>query len=183
MSVHLTPRTKREFRALYERGVFGNKLRTWTTYDALCDSDYHGKVSCRHVKTAGLFLYGQSADLLRDKWPFTESPDNFHFNETPPDDLLLIQGELSRQPTGLDLQYSTERGLALRMAINNKASLTATGLKAKMLLQHYTWPASYDDLMELLDDYPDGAVEFSTFDKAVGDKPHRNTVIWEVRAY
>lgn len=168
---------------MYEQGAFGNKLRTWTTYAALCDSDYHGKVSCRHVKTAGLFVYGQPVDALREKWPLVEPPENFHFNETPPDDLLLIQGELSRQTTGLDLQYSTERGIALRDAINRKASLTATGLRAKMLLQRHLWPNSYDDLMELLDDHPDGAVEFSAFDKAVGCIPYRNAVIWEVRAY
>lgn len=187
MSIHErvleAPRTKNSFRRMYQEGAFGNKLRTWASYEALCDSDYHGQVSGRHVRTAGLFIYNQSADALRKEWALPEPPGNYHFNETPPDSLMLIQGELSRQPTGLDLQYSTELNLPLREVINRRPSLTATGIRAKLMLEHYLWPRSQDDIWEMLDAYPDGVLEFSAFAKAVGHMPYRNAIVWEVRNY
>jgi len=182
-----TPRTKTQFRQMYQDGAFGNKLRTWQSYQDLCDSDYHGNVSARHkqaVSGLGRFLYNVPADLLRNgPWPLTLPSSEFHFNETPPDGLMLIQGEVSRQPHGLDLQYSTECNISLRDAINHKPSLTATGIKAAALLSHYLWPRSLDDLYEMLDAHSDGVIEFSTFSKAVGHLPQRNTIIWEVRRY
>lgn len=59
----------------------------------------------------------------------------------------------------------------------------SAGLLARSLLRHYCDPASVDCIYELLDLYPDHAIEFSAFRVPVGTVPHRNTVIWEVRDY
>ncbi len=59
----------------------------------------------------------------------------------------------------------------------------ATGLKAKIVLEQYLNPSDYDCIMELLDIYQDHIIEFSIFEKFVGNISHRNTIIWEVRNY
>ena len=56
-------------------------------------------------------------------------------------------------------------------------------LETKILLDTYMDPSSRDDLDSLFDLYPDSAIELTTFDINVGQFPHRNTIIWEVRNY
>lgn len=56
-----------------------------------------------------------------------------------------------------------------------------TGLAAKLVLDHFLWPADRDDLQTLLEDYPGHVVEFTAASRAVGVIPARNTIIWEVR--
>lgn len=64
-----------------------------------------------------------------------------------------------------------------------KHAKRATGLRAQMILKELLWPSSYDDLMDLIDLFPEHVIEFGAHTRAVGVLPHRNTVVWEVRAY
>lgn len=171
--------SKKQFYELYLAGHLGNKLRTFASPSELRDSRYYGTVTARstseHDKTC----------LYRIPWKEAiHLPKHFCFNEPAPDDQLLIQGEVMRTEAGLYLGYSTERYLPMRIALR-KAKI-AQGLKAKLILEHFLSPASYEELMGLLgllERYPDAVVEFSTYDKCLGNLPHRNTIIWEVRNY
>jgi hypothetical protein len=57
------------------------------------------------------------------------------------------------------------------------------GVAARGLLRRHLNPNSHDDLMELLEIYPDHVIEFSAMDRCYGTLPHRNAITWEVRAY
>lgn len=168
--------SKKQFYKLYLAGCLGNKLRTFAYPSELRDSRYYGTVTARstseHDKTCLYRLPWQEAIHL---------PGHFCFNESAPDDQLLIQGEVMWTPGGLYLQYSTERSIPMRYAL--LTAKTASGLRAKLILEHFLTLASYEELMGLLERYPDAVVEFSTYDKCLGNLPHRNTIIWEVRNY
>lgn len=103
------------------------------------------------------------------------------FNESMPDEALTIQGEVTRAPGGLYLRCDRTPGLKMKDAM--AVAKDAWGVHAKLVLDHFLWPNSLDDVEILLDTYPDHVVEFSTYDRAVGDQPRRNTIIWEVRSY
>lgn len=55
------------------------------------------------------------------------------------------------------------------------------GVAARGILRSHMWPADYDDLGELMDNYPGHVVEVTCCTRAVGTVPHRNTIVWEVR--
>ncbi len=158
-------------------------LRTWGTLEELASSGFPGPVNARNRKASGKFVFNLDVPTLLTAWPLAEPPQNYYFNERPPDDKLLVQGDLTRTERGLQLVYNTTPGLTCREATTLCVPEHAYGLTAQHWLQSTAWPSSYDDLMELLDCYPDGVVEFSIFSTAVGKLPHRNHVIWEVRNY
>lgn len=58
-----------------------------------------------------------------------------------------------------------------------------TGSARTVLLRSVLNENSYEDLLILLDKYPDHAVELSALSTCFGTVPHRNAVIWEVRKY
>ena len=57
------------------------------------------------------------------------------------------------------------------------------GLQAKHLLEKYLWPSDLSDLYALLEMYPRHVVELSACDRAIGEIPNRNTIVWELRRY
>lgn len=162
---------------LYLAGALGNKLRTWAGVDELRASRYSGEVSARTKNgAAGRTQYRVTVvkgDPGNAVWP------DVTYNESAPDGFLVLQGEVARLPGGLYLRYSTQPGLKMRMAM--VAAKDAWRLRAKALLETRLWPASFDDLMELLDRF--AVVEFSAYSRAVGDRAHRNTIFWEARDY
>jgi hypothetical protein len=174
-------RAKAEFYRRWFAGLLGNRPRTWGTPEALLASGYTGTVSVRTVGPAGgktryNLTVSEAVEAARD-WPGKPT-----FNESAPDHVLLIQGEVTRSVGGLYLRYSTTPGMKMNEAMRLDAH-DASGLTAKLLLDHFLWPASRDDLDALLDAYPDHVVEFSAHGCACGDQPHRNMLVWEVRAY
>jgi len=64
-----------------------------------------------------------------------------------------------------------------------KAPRLWEGSAALLLLRTVLNENSFDDLMTLLDDYPDHVVELSATDKCYGTHPGRNAIIFEVRDY
>lgn len=180
--------SKEECYLLYEAGIFGNKAQTWNSYEELLKSNWKGEVCIRGRKTKiarGKVVY--KADLsevprIIEQFKNYGIPEShIGFNQSMPDEHLIIQGEIMRTWLGLALWYTTKKE-----PMNNalkKESLYAEGLKAKLLLENTMCPSSYSDLEALFDLFPDSAVEFSTYDISVGNIPNRNTVIWEVRNY
>lgn len=171
---------KSEFYRLWHAGMLGNKPRVWHTLDALQKSSYRGELTIRSVANAGgatkYRVPYEEAVRLSFSWPCTCT-----FNESMPDEYLVLQGEVIRGVEGLWLGFDTTPGRKMNEA--RRFFQAAQGLEALCYLQYHLWPSSYDDLMMLLDMYQDHAIEFSSYRHAVGDQRNRNTIIWEVRAY
>jgi hypothetical protein len=178
---------KRESYALYESGFFGNKPRTWNSYEEIMSDNYRGDFTIRS-KSRGLreetskynIPKKQLAKEIRELEKLGIDMSNIVFNESMPDDFIKIQGEVTRLYEGLHFHYSllkTQMNTALR-----EYPLNAKGLKAKMLLQENMSQVSYLNLEILLDAFPKSVIEFSTWSKNVGDKKE-DTIIWELRNY
>jgi hypothetical protein len=57
------------------------------------------------------------------------------------------------------------------------------GTASRLVLRRHLNANSYDDVLDLLQQYPDHVVELSATDKCFGTVPHRNHFMWEVRQY
>jgi len=180
-------KTKQDMFELYEQGKFGNKFCTWSNIEEAIASGYIGEVSLRYKgnlpgKWAAYRLSFDAAQALIEDWVQAGAQRNLIVvNESAPDDMLLIQGEVMRSVNYLELHYSLEPGLKMREAMMR--SQYATGLLANEILRSKLSPASFDDLNELLTIYDTSVVEFSVYSKCIGQCRQRNTVIWEVRTY
>lgn len=186
-------RNKREQYALWQQGQFGNKLRTWNTFGEILASGYRDKVTMRVKGTVqGKNLYAYEVPLEHVPAKMGEwagqgvRQENITFNENAPDELLLIQGYLSRRPQDTaarfvyQLDYSHDKA---KMRDAMQFPKHAFDTRALALLHTFCDPSSIDDLMTLLDDYPSHVIEFGAYGKDLGNCPRRNTVIWEVRNY
>jgi len=173
-------KTKHQMYALWKAGAFGNKVRHWDSLDDFLLSGYTGRCGFRSTKVGSshMGVFPNPKELLR-AIPVTD--EKLVISEGTHDELLLIQGELTRDGSGVYLYYSTAK-LVMRKALAEDP-MHATGLKVHTILRYFCDPASYEDLMLLLDMYPGHVVEFSTFKTNLGVVPARNTVIWEVRNY
>lgn len=161
--------------------MLGNRPRTWVGREALAASGYGGPVSIRTAQGSGggkAMYRVPAAEALALTAGWGQAPT---FNESAPDDRLVLQGEAARMVGGLCLTYSTTPGLAMREALKN--ARTASGVAAHAILAAYLSPSSRDDLDALWDLYPDAVIEFSAYECCVGDQRGRNALIWEVRNY
>ena len=164
---------KQEMYKLLRSGAFGNTARSWSSYAELLASDYRGLVGVRSLVTGGPFL----AHVPFDKVPKTAN----NYSEMQDDSNILLQGEIYRSEMGLYLYASkVQRHMRLALAEGGESFWLS---RARVKLQTALWPSDYDDLMLLLDEYPESVVEFSAYSRAVGNIPNRNTIIWEVRNY
>lgn len=176
-------RTKHEFREGMMAGLFGNRLKTWRSYFELQTSEYEGTVTARvFVADSNWTMYripvNQIPQVLENLKKAHErvDVDKVWFNESAPDEHLVLQGELWDH----SLMYSRER-VPMKQAMAKP--LYAEGLQTEMLLRGCMNANSYEDLNELRVNYPDHCIEFSSYEHCLGNMPHRNTIIWEVRAY
>jgi hypothetical protein len=170
----VAPRTKQDFYVRYMAGEFGNRLRSWTDPEAFAASGYDGPVGLRSLDASAPTRYFVPAAEVRQAWP-----EGRVVCEHAPDHRQILQGEVILRPCGLYLMYGTEPVPMKQTKVWHHVERSA----AIVILRWALWPASYEDLQELLDRYPDAAIEFSAYDCAVGCLPHRNTLFWEVRRY
>jgi len=175
--------TKRQMYRMYERQLFGNRLRSWSSVDALLKSGYSGPVGVRHT------LANQFKLASCDNVPAADVPaflaahglrdgEGLHLAEGAPDHRQTIQGEVAEVAGGLYLRYVASK-LKMRQAMLLPTVRHVSGLEARLVLRRYLSPASHDDLMDLLDAYPGCAVEFTAFQMPVGCCKQRNCVVWE----
>lgn len=178
------PKSKAEFYERYQRGEFGNRPRSWPSWEELRDSGYAGRVSIRDPRPMSPCYYGVDVrDLLEGRLPEgCAGLAGKKFNESMPDELLTIQGQVWYD-LGLKLEYSRVPSIQFRAAVTPPNLRTATGVMARSLLTALMDPYSYDDLQTLFELYPEAVVEFSTYSANLGVMPSRNTVFWEVREY
>lgn len=160
------------------KGLVGNKLRIWMSWRDLMDSGFSGTVSVRQK-------YRSSSNSSRYLIPvakaIAERNESVFYNESAPDQYLLIQGDVMTTEKGLTVFYSDlKKPMKMALAESGKH---ITGLQALHLLRINMTPSSFDDLMDLIDIYEDHIIEFSAYSKDLGDCKGRNTIIWEVRKY
>jgi hypothetical protein len=169
---------KATYYRLWRAGVLGNRPKTWATADDLRASGYAQPIVMRSTQVGWKTLYGISVEEALRLAPGVQGAT---FNELLPDAEIVLQGEVMRTWRGLELTYSFAP-YPMKIALA-KAPCYAVGLVAKLLLDTWLWPASRDDVDAFLDLYDGHAIEFTAYGIAVGDQPHRNTLIWEVRRY
>lgn len=176
---------KQDFFLLYEAGRLGNKAITWNSYEDILNSGWEGLVCIRGKDKI-------QRKKVKYNTPINEIPkiieefrkeriEKITFNQSMPDGHLIIQGEVMKTHLGLCLWYTTKK-VPMNKALAEE-SLYAEGLKANILLETFMDPSSYSDLKDLMEIFPDSAIEFSTYDICVGTLPNKNTVFWEVRNY
>ena len=184
-----TIENKIECYSLYQNGFFGNRPKMWNTCEEIIKSGYKGNVTIRtkdRIGGLGITKYNVKLENIEDEISKISLQNvnlsEITFNESMPDNLLLIQGELSRTYEGLYFNYSTEK-TPMNIALRGKNAEVATGIKAKTLLKTNLTDESYQDLEIIMDTFPNDIIEISAWGKNVGDTPLRNAIVWEVRNY
>ena len=180
---------KNEGYALYLNGFYGNKPKTRDSYKELVNSGYKGNVTLRtknRVGGKGITKYDLTLEKAKNEISNLQkqgfNKEYITFNESMPDNLLLMQGELVRTHEGLYFTYSTEKTQMNKAMMGNPSKLNVVkGLQAKLLLQKNMTPESYEDLQILLETFPNDIIELSSWGKNIGNLPRRNSLIWEIR--
>ncbi len=180
---------KAENYALYEAGLFGNKAMTWNSYKEILQSDWKGGVCMRSKKGIARSEVKYNVPLKElpkhiEDWKWLGIPEEMiSFNQSMPDEHLILQGEILREGNLFCLLYSTVKK-PMNIALKEK-SQEIIGFDAAKVLRRNLAEESYADLENLLTEFPYSVVEFSAYSIPVGNLSHtgRNTVFWEVRNY
>lgn len=167
------------------RGLFGNHFRMFGSLDEAEASG--GWVGLRYVgdRPGAPCIPRVQADTVRyvvqgmalhgwqvDRWAFVE---------VALEEDIMLQGELMQSLRYLELTYS-QACMPMRAAFKVDQRF-AHGLEAVHLLKRHMDAGSYEDITQLLVDYPDHIVEFTTYRTDHGCFPGRNSVVWELRRY
>lgn len=180
--------TKKQMYALLRGGRFGNTLRTWCTLGEMLDDGAPARIGLRYSGgTPGQYcaydMTLKEAISTFTKW-VTEGAEasRILWCEAAPDQEIILQGEICSSEThGYALHYSTFKSQmrdALRTAPKNHL-----GPGALLIIKAVMDPATYEDVLSILEDFPGAVIEFSSYRVNLGAIPGRNTVIWEVRSY
>lgn len=200
------PDTKDKNYTLYERKEYGNQLLTWPCFSDYISSGFEGRVVIRNKipgdKRCAYNLTREDAVKLMCEWdPVGAEAHIFKMNESAPDDLLVIQGEVTLETGFMEVRYSTlKKPMRIALAEGQKV---VRGLAARVLLRHYLDDLDYETLNEMLDTYrllesfrdlpvenpytlddpkTRVTVEFSVWSRPVGHL-NRRMVVWEIRNY
>lgn len=193
--------TKDENYALCHAGGYGNRIRQWSSYKALRDSGYAEPVAVRVRMGSGgggpsQFRVPQhEVEPLMKKWcdQYGISLNQFEFTEMA-DSPRILQGEYRNDVLEIDgrvvhgaFLHTFKTGPmpeALKaQRLSPEGSLTAYGLRSDLIIRNAMTPSSYEDWQELLTRYPGHVLEVSVWEQCIGDLPHRNAIVWEVRYY
>ena len=180
--------SKAKFYEQFNRGLLGNKLRSFELPEAVPDGVQRPEmIMLRSVVQPQVPIYAGKTGKMLKLWKSLPA-GCYQANETAPDEFATLQGEILELPGfGLYLgAFARERKHIGEMIQHREAMKRAVdyrNLSARTVLRHYLSPASYDDVQEVLELYPEHVIEFSTYAKNLGNRPGRNTIIWEVRKY
>jgi len=180
---------KRDFARRYALGEFGNAAPTWPTikefFAAHKDIENNPHLySLRNRVANSQCMYNLT---IREINEYTQNRKNqdlseFYVSEMAPHNIGIINGEICRTYRGLTLFYA--RGdRPMRLAL--KKGVQVEGLQADLILRSKTDPSGYNWIKELLEEYPNHTVEFTSFSHPWGTLASVGhcTVIWEVRLY
>jgi ribosomal protein L7/L12 len=180
---------KKENYILYEASVFGNRALIWKTFEEVLESNWDGLICIRSKKGVdrSKMKYNvkieEAENHIKELFELGHSEEDLTFNQSMPDEHLLLQGEIMNHKESVYLYYTTvKKPMNLGLA---EESNTVEGDEAvKILIENLT-EQSLEDLKDLLEEFPASVVEFSAYAIPVGHLAHtgRNTVFWEVRNY
>ncbi len=191
-------KSKSEFYKLYNNYLLGNRPLAWDNLKDAIKSNHKGTATIRDARgtkrgdiNALLPMFLVPIDKLKETVKQLEekgiSQNSMKFNQSMPDEHLTIQGELLKNHEGINLLY-THIPKPMNIALKEQ-TFHAHGLKAELILKHFLWPSSYEEIISLLDFFShedsssSSVIEFSSYSIPVGHLPGRNTVIWEVRDF
>lgn len=176
-------KTKKQFYEKYIKGILGNRIKTWETFDDVLKSGHNGLITVRSKNKNNKFCFYdveiESAIYLLRKnkinlidCVFSESLDD---KKT-----LLLQGDITIMSGELYLNYSR-----VKDKMRNVIPLfkTAKGLVADNIIKSIMSPSSYSDIKDLVYRYDNHIIEFGVYNHTIGFSRCQNTVIWEVRKY
>lgn len=179
--------SKRDFVPRYAAGEFGNASPTWMDlFKFIEEADPRELYHLRNGAVAGGMTYYKQTYLQAIKrWREAENRGDWYCSMQVPsrvEQSLLLQGEVILTPwSGINLLYSrVKEPMRTALATHSESS---QGIIAVSLLRWALCPNSYEWLQELLDRYPEHAVEFSAYERRWGTLPNFNTLFWEVRYY
>ena len=163
---------------LFRRGYFGNAIPSWPDPQSIPEAKRHeDRWALRSLWPQGPFQAGLTYPQLVDHWT-----EDFYIVQSLETNVRLLQGDLSLTTEGPALTYTLAGGTH-RKAMLQGPFRYVTGIKTLALLQHYTSPASYTELQNCIEAWPEGIIELTVFDRDVGTNPGCNTIIWEVRQF
>ena len=179
---------KPHYYALQRIGYFGNIPKTWGNYEEFSKSNYKGRVSIRSKKGIdrdNVRYNIPSENVLRNIKEMELDPREVSINESMPNNLLTIQGEIIQLDgrtghCGLELRYSDLKEV-MNKALKEK-EMYLRGLNALLKIKSVMDPPSYENLNRLFEEFPEHAIEFSSYEIVVGNLGH-NTIFWEARNY
>lgn len=177
--------TKADMYARLVSGEFGNTNPSWDGAHAwdMRDRDYPlWGVRSKTANDPRTRLNVPTAEV----WRYCYDSGLMDANISPMVKAHSVQweGDVCRRHDGAGLLCSGNVGIAPgSWRTHMKSPRCWEGSVATLLLRQVLNPNSYDDLMTLLDEYPDHVIELSALDHCFGTVPRRNAVVWEVRKY
>ncbi|MBD3404679.1 MAG: hypothetical protein GF411_00920 [Candidatus Lokiarchaeota archaeon] len=173
--------SKNQMYRMSDKGLFGNRFRSWDSWKEVVDSGFRGLLSVRSFEIWNpIRIYEKSFHYVSGRMETDLKGRKLKFYEATPVESRVIQGELMELPGGLYFRHTfAKRPMREAFEIQD---LIATGVNALMVLKNHVDPVSFDELRELLDKYPGCVVEFTEFKIPVGVF-NRTMVVWEVRHY
>ncbi|MES3031143.1 MAG: hypothetical protein V4697_01880 [Patescibacteria group bacterium] len=180
---------KRAFFGLWWQDLLGNKPRTWRTVEEFLESDWSDPVSLRYNG----HLVGQPliSDIPRENVEEEMKKlqmrgyqrYDYHVTEqfSPSKIRYLINGEAMRSEEGLCLFFSLENKFMRAALVSSGKQVYRT--TALLTLQTILEGNDCEELLAFVDRYPNHAVEFSGFNRGVGNIARRKMIIWEIRQY
>lgn len=176
---------KKEMYRLMKEGEFGNYNLHWDSVHSWALVQMFGT----KAPLWGLRSMGAGKNLRLDvptmevaKTVEKEFPNGCQISPMV-DQWLTFRGEVMNDPAngGLVLRGGSGlRDVKWREFFRDHA-VNIKGLSAYQMLRKFLYLGDYEDLMDLMDRYPDHVVEFTSCNRYVGAIPRRNTIIWEVR--
>lgn len=173
---------------LLRAGRFGNALLTATSLEEL-RLRHSGLVGLRYMGTTSGKRWFQ-LDLKNDdevracvgRWVSQGADPTFivYCQQSPP---CTMNAEVTGTAVRPILRYHLNQGMSNREAMLDSGAVDVEGLRALCVLRSFLTPSSFDDVCELLDEWPDHVIEFTTFHSPLGWARGRNHVVWEVRDY
>jgi hypothetical protein len=182
--------TKRENWRRASLGMYGNRLRSWDSIEALRTSDWRGLVTVRTLLGGGgPCIYDMPVERAEKVSTSLGLPKAaVCFNQGAVDSTIRLQGEYLNDVVRVDgrtfdgvLRFSTVK-LKMRDALRVEER-TLCGLAARLALRDCMTPSSWADFEALLEIYPGHVLEVSTYEGTLGDLPGRNSIVWEIRKY
>lgn len=164
-----------------------NHFQSWNTYQQLRESGYYGWTTIRSfVRDSPFFVPQVEPGLVLPTLQYLQGKganlDDLYIQEIPDPQSIrrYINFEVQQTPQFFLLKYGTGQ-VNLRHDLEENG-IEVYGLKAAAVLKHYLGPDCYDELHELLEQFPCVCFEGTRFNQPVGTR-HSELVIWEGRNY